>query len=96
MAGSLSLTLFLLFGLVLGLLFYGGLWLTVRALPRSGHPVVLALASFWGRTGLVLAGFVATAHRWQNAALCLVGFVIARVLLARSIPGRKATGGTVV
>lgn len=79
-------------GFSLGMLFFGGLWLTVRALPRSRYPAALMLGSFWGRTALVVAGFIVVlGRRWQNALVCLVGFLIARLLLARSIPGRKAT-----
>jgi len=97
MPGSVSVALLVLFGLALGTLFYGGLWFTVRALAGSPHPVALALASFWGRMLLALAGFaLVTAHRWQNALLCLAGFVLARVLLARWIPGRKAAQRTVM
>jgi len=85
----------LLAGLGLGMLFFGGLWLTVRALPRSRYPAALMLGSFWGRTALVVAGFVlAIGRRWQNAVACLLGFLVARLVLARWIPGRKATGGT--
>jgi F1F0 ATPase subunit 2 len=35
-------------GLALGAFFFVSLWLSVRALPKARHPVVLALASFWG------------------------------------------------
>jgi len=87
----------LLAGFGLGLLFFGGLWLTVRALPRSRYPAALMLGSFWGRTALVVAGFtLAISRRWQNALVCLIGFLIARLLLARWIPGRKATKGSAV
>jgi F1F0 ATPase subunit 2 len=87
----------LLAGFGLGVLFFGGLWLTVRALPRSRYPAALMLGSFWGRTALVVAGFtLAIARRWQNALVFLLGFLIARLLLARWIPGRKAMKGSAV
>ncbi len=86
--------LILLLGFGLGVLFYGGLWVTLHALPGSRHPVILALASFWGRSALVVAGFVlATARRWQNAIVCLVGFLLARVAVARWIPRGGAGKG---
>ena len=94
MLRPVSVTLVLLSGLGLGILFYSGLWLTVRALPNARRPVALTLASFWGRTALVLAGFVVvTAHRWQNAVICLLGFVLARILLPRWLPGGKPAEG---
>lgn len=93
MRGPVSILLLLAAGFGLGLFFFGGLWLTVRASPASRHPTVLMLGSFWARTVLVVAGFVAAiASRWQNALACLLGFIIARVLLARWIPARGARG----
>lgn len=86
MAGAILLSLILLAGFGLGVFFFGGLWLTVRALPKSRHPTMLALGSFWGRGAMVIAGFILlTAGSWQNALVCLVGFVVARILLARWI-----------
>lgn len=87
MPRSLSFALILLAGFALGIIFYGGLWLTVRALPKSKHALLLALASFWGRTGLVIGGlFLAMDASWQRALVCLVGFAIARQVLARWVP----------
>lgn len=84
MAGPITFPLILLTGFGLGILFYGGLWVTIRALPKSRHPAMLALGSFWGRSALVIAGFIlTTARRWQNAIVCLAGFVLARIVLAR-------------
>lgn len=82
-------------GFLLGLVFFGGLWWTVRALLGSRHPVLLTLASFWARTGLAVAGFlVVTGSRWENALLCLAGFLAARVLLGRYLPADSVHGGT--
>jgi F1F0 ATPase subunit 2 len=93
MTEPISLILVLVAGFGLGILFYGGLWMTVRALPASRHPTVLALGSFWGRTALVLAGFLfIAARRWQNAVVCLVGFILARIVLGHWIPQHGANG----
>jgi F1F0 ATPase subunit 2 len=79
--------LILLAGFGIGVVFYGGLWLTVRALPTSRHALLLVLASFWGRTGLAIGGlFLAMDGSWQRALICLVGFAIGRVVLARLVP----------
>ncbi len=95
MSGLSSLALRLLAGMSLGTFFYGGLWFTVRALPRSHHPVTLVLGSFWARTALVLARFVlVAARRWLDAAVCLVGFVLVRILLSRLIPVRNVSRKT--
>jgi F1F0 ATPase subunit 2 len=96
MPRPITFALILLAGFGLGLLFYGGLWFTIRALPNSRHPAMLALGSFWGRSALVIAGFILTmARRWQNAIVCLAGFVLARIVLARWIP-HAASGRRVV
>lgn len=80
-------------GFALGILFYGGLWLTIRALPKAKHATLLALASFWGRTVLVVGGLLlAMDTSWQKALICLAGFTVARLLLARWIPLHVLTG----
>ena len=88
MPAPFLISLVLLAGFGLGVLFYGGLWATIRRLPTSRHPTLLALGSFWGRSSLVVAGLiVVTAHRWQNAVIAgLAGFVLARIVLARWMP----------
>ncbi|MCE5306290.1 MAG: ATP synthase subunit I [Acidobacteriales bacterium] len=92
--GAISYTLLLLAGCALGLFFYGGLWFTIRALCGSRHPVLLMLASFWGRTAVVIACFLLLMDQlWQNAALCLAGFVLARFVCARLMPNPPAGKG---
>jgi F1F0 ATPase subunit 2 len=91
----LALTLLALGGLVLGIVFFGGLWLTVRALPSARYPTALAVASFWGRTALVVTAFAyALVQGWRSVLACLLGFVAARLLMARWIPHRNVTGRT--
>jgi F1F0 ATPase subunit 2 len=97
MPAPFTLVLLLLTGLGLGFLFYGGLWLTVRALPKSRHPTALFLASFWGRNALAIAGLIlAMDSRWERAVICMVGFVLSRVLLGRWIPRNGVTGKSLV
>jgi F1F0 ATPase subunit 2 len=69
-------------GIVLGALFFGGLWLTVRKAVGSTYSALWFLASSLLRTGLVLAGFyyVADGH-WQRLFICLLGFIAARFLV---------------
>lgn len=70
------------FGIVLGLFFYGGLWLTVRRLPDCAYPTMLSLGSLILRMSLTLGGFVILiGGRWQNAAAALAGFTAASFLL---------------
>lgn len=71
-------------GLVLGAIFFGGLWWTVRKGVSSPRPAVWFLGSMLLRMSIVLAGFyfVGRGH-WDRMLLCLLGFVIARFLVMR-------------
>jgi F1F0 ATPase subunit 2 len=71
-------------GGVLGAMFFGGLWWTVRNGMSSRQPALLFLGSLLLRTGLVLAGFyfVSGGHL-DRLLMCLPGFAIARFIFTR-------------
>ncbi|MBZ5602301.1 MAG: ATP synthase subunit I [Acidobacteriia bacterium] len=80
-------------GVSIGIFFYGGLWLTVRALVTTRHPILLTFSSFWGRTLIALSGFLYVMNgAWQNALACLAGFALGRVIVSSFLP--KAGGST--
>jgi F1F0 ATPase subunit 2 len=69
-------------GGLLGVIFFGGLWWTVRLGMLSPWPALWFLGSFALRTTISLAGFYLVGHSgWHRLVACLVGFVIARVLV---------------
>lgn len=69
-------------GGVLGAIFFGGLWWTVRRSLTSAQPALWLFGSLLLRITLVLAGFYLVAGgRWERALACLLGFVMARGLL---------------
>lgn len=71
-------------GLLLGAVFFGGLWWTVRKGVASPRPAVWFLASLLMRMSLVMAGFYFVGQGdWRRLVACLVGFVIARILVTR-------------
>jgi len=78
----LSLASALVMGNLLGAIFYGGLWWTVRQGVSSKRVALWFLGSLMLRMGVVLTGFyfVAGGH-WERLLLCLLGFVIARVVV---------------
>jgi F1F0 ATPase subunit 2 len=79
-------------GVLLGAFFFGGLLWTVRKCLSARHPALWVLASLGLRTGVVLAGFhYVSAGHWERMLLCLLGFLIARLVLTR-LTGRTATG----
>lgn len=69
-------------GLLLGALFFGGLWWTVRKGLASQQPALWFFGSLLLRMSLALAGFyiVAGGH-WERLAVCLLGFFMARLVV---------------
>ena len=79
---TLILILSWIAGLVLGAIFFGGLWWTVRKGISSPWPATWFLGSLLLRTAIALAGFYFVArNHWQSLVACLVGFVIARAVV---------------
>jgi F1F0 ATPase subunit 2 len=76
-------------GALLGAVFYGGLWWTVRRGLVSRRPAVWFLTSLVVRTAVALLGFYAVFRGdWRRLVACLAGFVLARILVTRlTIPG---------
>jgi F1F0 ATPase subunit 2 len=69
-------------GALLGGFFFGGLWWTIRKGLMSGWAAAWFLGSFLVRMTVTLAGlYVVYANHWQRLVLCLVGFVMARLLV---------------
>lgn len=74
----------LLVGWILGLLFYGSLWLTTSRVLHSQHPVVWVLGGFVLRMALVLPTlYWVSDARWERLLVCVAGFLIARPLVIR-------------
>ena len=66
-------------GLLLGTIFFGGLWLTVRKLVISKIPAILFLGSFLLRVSITLIGFYyISSGSWQRLLICVAGFITAR------------------
>ena len=69
-------------GIALGILFFGGLWLTVRKGIDSKRPAFIFLGSLIIRMGIVIIGFYYVgANSWQMMLACLGGFLIARIAI---------------
>lgn len=80
----LSLASALVAGVLLGAIFFGGLWWTVRRGVSSKRVALWFLGSLLLRMGVALAGFylVSVGH-WERLLLCLLGFVVARLAVTR-------------
>ena len=72
----------LLVGVLLGTIFFGGLWWTIRKGISSKQPAALFFFSLLLRTGIALTGFYVVARGdWRRVLACLVGFALARILV---------------
>ena len=79
-AGTLLLALTA--GGILGVIFFGGLWLTVRRGLTSDLSALCFFASLMTRMAIALVGFyfVGSGH-WDRLLACLAGFTIARIVI---------------
>ena len=69
-------------GGMLGLIFFGGLWWTIRRGVLSSQPALWFLGSLLLRMSIVLVGFYLIGQgRWERLVACLVGFILARFVV---------------
>ena len=86
MSEALTLLLAWVAGAALGVVFFGGLWWTVRRGVTARQPALWFFASLLLRMAIVLSGFyLVSGGQWQRLLACLLGFVIARFLLVRMV-----------
>jgi F1F0 ATPase subunit 2 len=79
---TLTLVLACIAGGILGVVFFGGLWWTVRNGVLSRQPALWFLWSLLLRMTIALAGFYLVGRgNWKRLVACLVGFVAARVVV---------------
>jgi F1F0 ATPase subunit 2 len=78
------LILALLAGLLLGTIFYGGLWWTVRSTVSSRSPGALLIGSFLLRAMIAVGGFYFVSRGdWRSLLACFLGFLAARIVVTR-------------
>jgi F1F0 ATPase subunit 2 len=79
-------------GMLLGGVFFGGLWWTVGKCLRTPHPAQWMLASGLFRMSVTLTGFyLVSAGQWQRLLACLVGFITARLVVTWLTGHRRIT-----
>jgi F1F0 ATPase subunit 2 len=80
----LPLAVALAAGLMLGAVFFGGLWWTVVRGVSSRRPALWFIVSKLLRIAIVLGGFYLVGrNHWERWLTCLLGFVLARVVVWR-------------
>ena len=78
------LFLSLLAGVLLGTVFFGGLWWTIRKGFSSTQPALWFSGSLLLRTALAVAGFYFVSRGdWRRLLVCLLGFFLARIAITR-------------
>ena len=81
-----GLALPFLAGILLGAVFFVGLWWTVQKGLASETPAVWFIGSLLLRTILMLAGFyVVSQARWSRLVACLLGFFLARLVVMKRL-----------
>lgn len=95
LSGALAGVAALLAGAMLGGMYFGGLWCTVRRGALSPTPARWFLGSLVLRTAILLAGFyVVGAGQPIRLGLCLLGFMLARGIVLRVTRPTAAVTGT--
>jgi F1F0 ATPase subunit 2 len=84
---ALSLLPSLVGGLLLGAMFYGGLWWTVQNGVSSERSALWFAGSLLLRTSITLVGFyfISRGH-WERLVVCLLGFVGSRLIVTWLTP----------
>lgn len=78
-------------GMLLGIIFFGGLWKTIKNLQKVSQPWLLFLVSALSRTAITLSGFwfvgiwLSPDNQWQRMLICMLGFMIMRYLYTRYV-----------
>jgi len=91
-----SVTVLVLFGsfaagLALGVLYFTGLWQTVKKMPSSERPLLLMLGSFALRALILLAAFyfIMGGH-WERLTAAMIGFVAMKIFFTKKLGIKKA------
>lgn len=77
-------------GICIGIVFFGGLWITMGRLHRTRHSMLWLAASYFGRIAVSLLGFFLILIFTSPAGIIagLAGFIATQLLLVRRL-GRK-------
>ncbi len=86
---GVSLGVSCLVGVALGVFFFGGLLWTIRRGLASRTPALWFAGSLALRTAVALGGFALVGRgSWLHLSVCLLGFVVGRVIVTRRLRER--------
>ncbi|OIP74702.1 MAG: hypothetical protein AUK48_09090 [Oscillatoriales cyanobacterium CG2_30_44_21] len=83
-------------GVLLGNIYFQGLWMTVQQLPNAENPILLTYGSFFGRLAIAIAGFALIIMLTKENAIwylfiCTGAFMWVRNRLIHKIQPRKSS-----
>lgn len=82
MNNMLSLVISLMAGVLIGMLFFYGLWWTVQKIVTSERPALWTVGSMGLRMIATLAGFhFVSQGSWERLLACFLGFFLARMIV---------------
>jgi F1F0 ATPase subunit 2 len=95
---TVAMAVNLVAGLIVGGLYFFGLWWTVSRLPSLTAPGFWTVASFILRSAVVLSVFYLLSQgAWENLLMCLTGFTLMRLFLVNRLAnssGKRPGHGT--
>lgn len=97
MNGTIEIFFSFMAGVGLGSFFFGGLWLTVRAVPKVKAPILLSIGSLLARMGVSILIFylLVRGGDWLKVMPCVLGFILVKfsmVALSKRLPAGARTG----
>ena len=94
MSDNLSLAWAWIVGVLLGVIFFGGLWWTVRTGLSTRRPDLWFVCSMVLRISIVMTGFYfmldLPGDSWKTLLAGLVGFIITRLAATRLVLAKKS------
>jgi F1F0 ATPase subunit 2 len=76
-------------GVLLGNIYFQGLWMTVQQLPTAENPILLTLGSFFGRLAIAIAGFALVVMLTKENAIWHLSVCVGAFMLVRNHLVRK-------
>ena len=89
---ELGVVIALLGGMVIGIFFFGGLWITIRRVQDNQRPGTVLFVSSFVRIAIALGSlYVLAWGQWERLLIAVVGFMLARLVVIRSVGYPKMT-----
>jgi len=81
-------------GIILGIVFFGGLYVSGQKMNKVKHPGLFMAASFFVRIAIVAAGvFLIRDGGFQNMLLALGGMILVRLVMTAKVKKRTKNAG---